>query len=166
MTFQPPSQTHDNDDNADEASSLLRTVAEGDVPTTKKKNGGVPMRAMIATCVLLGTLAVIYVGRGSSNISAGVISAALVLGQNSVASVYDPSQDYCFTDTDNADKYCWFPIDRYPCGNWQGVTCAGGHGCDQCGDRCTTVYCNRPDGGGECVNPGPHPDPLNCLPGL
>ena len=68
----------DDDDNVDEASSLL-TIATaapsfsfgqdgGEVPTTKKKKNGVPLRLMIATvCFLLGTLAVLYSGgRGSS----------------------------------------------------------------------------------------------------
>ena len=45
------------------------------------------------------------------------------------------------------------------------MTCAGGQGCAQCGDRCTTVYCSLPDGGGQCVDPGPHPDEFNCLAG-
>ena len=142
MTYQKPNQTHD-DDNADanEASSLLLPVAGGaggGVPTIKKKNGG-PMRAMIATCCLLGTLAVIYGGRGSSR--SGGLSAALFLGHNQAAPVvYDPSQDFCFADNDNADKYCWYPTDNFPVGNWAGVTCAGGHGCAQCGPQCTSVY--------------------------
>ena len=96
MTFQPTIQTHDNDDKADEASSLLLTVAEGGVPARTKKNS-IPMRAMIATCFLLGTIAVIYFGEsGSSNTSSDGISAVLVRGHNQAAtmSVYDPSQDY------------------------------------------------------------------------
>ena len=145
MTYQQPSQTHD-DDNADanEASSLLLPVAGGagggGVPTIKKKNGG-PMRAMIATCCLLGTLAVIYGGRGSSSTdSSGGISADLLRSHNQAASMYEPSQDYCFRDNDNPDKFCWYPHDYFPCGNWNGFTCAGGHGCAQCGPKCTEVY--------------------------
>ena len=68
MTNQNRTQKHDNN-NANEASSLLLTVAGGGggVAATQKKHG-VSRRAMIATmCFLLGTLAVIYVGRGSSS---------------------------------------------------------------------------------------------------
>ena len=95
----------DDDDNVDEASSLL-TIATaapsfsfgqdgGEVPTTKKKNDGVPLRLMIATvCFLLGTLAMIYGGgRGSSSSSnnthlTGGISEALLLRHNQAAGIY------------------------------------------------------------------------------
>ena len=146
MTYQQPSQTHD-DDNADanEASSLLLPVAGGaggGVPTIKKKNGG-PMRAMIATCCLLGTLAVIYGGRGSSR--SGGLSAALFFGYNQAAPlVYDPSQDFCFADDDNDDKYCWYPDDRLPSGNWYSVT---DRGYNDCGSMCTSVHSNINDEG-------------------
>ena len=78
MTYQKPSQAH-NDDNADTASSLfLNTVTPpppaslfsfgqgGGVPATKTKHSSVSMKAMVVTCVLLVTLAVIYGGRGGS----------------------------------------------------------------------------------------------------
>ena len=141
MTYQkPPTQKHD--DNADEASSLLLTVAGGGgggVPATQKTYG-VPRRAMIATTwVLLGTLALIYGGRGRSNSTASSagISAALLLDQWTVPVVFDPDQDYCFMDTDNPSKYCWFPTyNREPCGNWEEVINPL-HGC---GTPCTGVY--------------------------
>ena len=46
--------------------------------------------------------------------------------------VYDPSQDFCFKDKDNADKYCWCRTDNFPFGNWKGYhlcnsTDAGAH---------------------------------------
>ena len=50
--------------------------------------------------------------------------------------VYDPSQDFCFADTDNAGKYCWYPSDNTPDGNWKGE---GGHAPGDCGDLCTDV---------------------------
>ena len=91
------------------------------------------MRAVIATCILLGTLAVIYSGGRSSSRSGG-LSAALFLGHNQAAPVvYDPSQDFCFADNDNADKYCWYPTDNFPVGNWKGE---GGHGYGDCGPVC------------------------------
>ena len=52
---------------------------------------------------------------------------------------YDPSLHYCFKDTDNAGKYCWYPEDNLPSGNWKGE---GGHGENDCGSRC---------GGPECL---------------
>ena len=136
MTYQKPNQTHDDDDNAEEASSLLTSVTASPLPssllrqdwvaTTKKKHGA-PMRAKIATtCFFLGTLAVIYGGRGSSssntNRTAGV-SADLLRSHNQAASMYEPSQDYCFRDNDNPDKFCWYPHDYFPCGKWYGFTC-------------------------------------------
>ena len=101
------------------------------MPATKKKNG-IPMRAMIAMCFLLGTLAVLY-----SHLTGGT-SEALLLGQNQAASrVYDPNQDYCFADTDNPGKYCWFCFDDYPYGNWEGVT---GAAAGDCGSICHSVH--------------------------
>jgi len=49
---------------------------------------------------------------------------------------YNPSKDYCFKDNDNAGKYCWYPTDNLPVGNWDGFT---GAGYDNCGPKCTTV---------------------------
>ena len=143
MTYQQPSPTHDDDD-ADEASSLLLTVAGGGgVPATKKTHG-VPMRAMIATtCVLLGTLAVLYSGGRGSNrhnnthLTEG-ISTALLHDQNQAARVFDPNHSYCYKDNDHADKYCWFPLDNLPSGNWKAD---GGRGYNDCGPECTpTLY--------------------------
>ena len=127
------SQTH-NDDNVDEASSLLTIVPVSSAPSfslsqngvASKKNGAPMMRAVIATtCFLLGTLAVLFSGgsgsSSSNTASSGVLSVALLLGQNQAASVYDPSHDWCFTDHDNPGKLCWYPIHRYPCGSWGGV---------------------------------------------
>ena len=52
--------------------------------------------------------------------------------------LYDPSQDYCFTDKDNVGKYCWSPIDLVPYhGNWEGD---GKHGNNNCGPMCTDNY--------------------------
>ena len=140
MTYQNLIQKHD--DKADEASSLLLTVAGGGggVPATKKKHS-VPMRAMIATFVLLGSLAVIYGGRGSSSTanSAG-ISAALLLSQNQAAPLYDSNTDYCFKSK-TADQYCWYNTDSFPDGLWKGV---GGHVDNNCGPKCTSV--NEDDG--------------------
>ena len=121
------------------------------MPARKKKNGVPMMRAVIATCSLLGILAVIYYGgRDVSSNTAGLggISAALLLGQNQAASVYDPGHDWCFTDHDNPGKLCWYPIHRYPIGNWGGWDAAYG----QCGDLCTDVYTpGQKDGDGPCL---------------
>ena len=103
------------------------------MPATKKKKIGVPVRAMVATaCFLLGTLAVLYYGgRGSSGssktASSGGILADLLQG-------YDPNQDFCFADTDNPGKYCWYCYDARPYGNWKGE---GGRGYGDCGKKCT-----------------------------
>ena len=51
------------------------------------------------------------------------------------ASVFDPSQDFCFKDTDNAGKYCWYPEIKFPVGNWK----AGARGYNDCGPQCTSV---------------------------
>ena len=60
-------------------------------------------------------------------------------GPECTVQVYDPSQDYCFTDEDNVDKYCWYPTNHYPYGNWKGVT---GAGYDNCGLPCTRLTFN------------------------
>ena len=73
MTYQkPPTPKHDDDDTVEEASSLLFGQGGGDgVPARKKKHGVPTMRTMVVTaCVLLGTFAMIYGGRGSSTTSA------------------------------------------------------------------------------------------------
>ena len=75
MTDHNPTHTHYND-NADESSPLFLTVADASPSFSfdqKKTNG--PMRLMIATiCFVLGTIAVIYDGRGSSHVSSGLVS--------------------------------------------------------------------------------------------
>ena len=43
-------------------------------------------------------------------------------------------QGNCFKDNDNVDKYCRYPTDYLPCGNWDGFT---GAGYDNCGPTCT-----------------------------
>ena len=48
--------------------------------------------------------------------------------------VYDPRQDFCFADTDNPGKYCWYYTDKLPYGNWKGE---GGRGYDKCGGYCS-----------------------------
>ena len=91
MTYQQPSPTHDAD--ADEASSLLLTVAGGGgVPATKKKHGVPTMRAMIVMiCFLLGTLAVLYYG-GRATSSGGISAALLRVGTcPGVDMPYDPT---------------------------------------------------------------------------
>ena len=55
--------------------------------------------------------------------------------------VYDPRQDYCFKDNEINDKYCWYPKDSFPVGNWEGI---GGRGYDNCGPKCTDVYMYDP----------------------
>ena len=158
MTYQTTTQTHDCD-TVEEASSLLTSVTGspapsfpfgqgggggGGVSARKKKNRVPSTRALIVTCLLLGTVAVIYYGgSGSSNTNfqrADDTSEALLLRHNQAAPVYDPSQAFCFKDRDNDDKYCWYSTDNFPVGNWEGFTCAGGHGCAQCGPKCTSVY--------------------------
>ena len=148
MTYQPPTtQTQDDDVKVDEASSLL-TIATaapassfsfgpgGGVPARTKKTG-VPMRAVIATCFLLGTIAVIYGGNSSSNSSIRAVdsSDALLLRQNQAAPLYDSNTDYCFKSK-TADQYCWYPTDSFPDGRWKGV---GGHGDNNCGQYCTQL---------------------------
>ena len=149
MTYQQPSPTHDDDNDADEASSLLLTVAGGggEAPSTKKKHG-LPMRAVVATCVLLGTLAVLSspLRRGSNRHNdthlTGGIAAALFLDNNQAATpVYDPTQDFCFADTDNPGKYCWYFKDCLPVGNWKGED---GHGSGNCGKQCTERHLHCP----------------------
>ena len=98
------------------------------------KNNCVLMRGMIAMCVLLGTLVVIYYGRGpcsNPNRMDGIL-AALLLGHNQAPPpLYDPSQDYCFGDKTNTEKYgekCWFFADTVPFGNWELI--------NPCGELC------------------------------
>ena len=158
--YQKPFQTHD-DDNADEASSLVLTVAGGGggVLAAKKTHGVPTMRAVIVTtCFFLGTLAVIYRGRGSSShTSSGGISADLLRW-------YDPSSDFCFADTDNPGKNCWYPNDNFPCGNWKRVT---GAGFDNCGPQCTQVEKRLKDDRGNsflgCVPPLYDPSQHYCF---
>jgi len=150
---------HNDDDNFDEASSLL-TIAtaaptssvsfgqEGMPAKKKKKNGGAPMRAMIATtCFFLGILAVIYGGSGSSSNNThrtDGTTEALLLGQNQAAleypSYYDPSTDFCFWDAD-ANILCWIPpfknCSPYPRRQWRDISDRA-LGVGNCGDRCTT----------------------------
>ena len=165
MTYPNPTHTQHKNNNADEASSLLTIVTafpapastlrqDGDVPTTKKKNGGVLMRTMIVTtCFLLGTIAVIFYG-GSSNTNSNInhassTSEALLLRHNQAAPMYDPNQAYCFKDKDNDDKYCWYPTDNYPFGNWGGVT---GAAYNNCGPQCTKVYPSGQTSGGSKIS--------------
>ena len=138
MTNQNRTQKHD--DNADEASSLLLTVAGGGVPAAQKTHG-VSRRAMIATTcfLLLGTIAVLY----STHRTKGTWES-LPMGQNPGVALaaydlqgYDPSRDYCFKDNDTPDNYCWYPHDFFPIGDWRGV---GGRSYGDCGDECTTVH--------------------------
>ena len=146
MTYQKPSQHYDDNADANESSSLFLTVADASPPSsafghdgeaTTKKNG-VPVRAMIATtCFVLGTLAVLYYGGSSNTHRTDGTSEALLLGQNQAApALYGENKDYCFADNDNPGKYCWYPTDNFPVGNWAGV---GGHGDDNCGPQCTDV---------------------------
>ena len=148
MTYRKPTQTQDDDNVNDEASSLLAIGTAspsssscsfgpgGGVPARTKKTG-VPMRAVIATCFLLGTIAVIYGGNSSSNSSIRAVgsSDALLLRQNQAAPLYDSNTDYCFKSK-TADQYCWYPTDSFPDGRWKGV---GGHGDNNCGPTCTSV---------------------------
>merc|ERR1719162_1785832 len=102
------------------------------------------MRAVVATCVLLGTLTVLSspLRRGSNRHNdthlTGGIAAALFHRMNIQAAtpVYDPTQDFCFADTDNPGKYCWDIKDcsPYPKEQWKGVS---GHGFGNCGKQCT-----------------------------
>ena len=143
MTYQKSTQHYDDNADADESSSLFLTVATAspsfslghDGEATTKKNG-VPVRAMIATCIfLLGTLVVLYSGgSGSSNRTAGT-SEALLLGHTQAAPYYEEKKDYCFKDNDNVNTYCWYPTDIIPFGNWAGVL---GHGDGNCGPQCPT----------------------------
>merc|ERR1711865_774808 len=74
---------------------------------------------MLTTTV--GTVAVI----GRSGIGNGPLVRAVMAVLSVVQSV--PR----FT---NEGKYCWYATDySLPYGNWRGFTCAGGHGCAQCG---------------------------------
>ena len=58
-------------------------------------------------------------------------------GPRCTPSVYDPSQDYCFSDKDNVGKYCWCQLDYLLSeGNWEGK---GGRGYNDCGLLCTKI---------------------------
>ena len=153
MTYQKPAH---NDDNADEASSLLTIVTAAPAPSfslgqdgeakQKKKNGVPTMRAMIATtCFFLGTLAVLYSGGSGSRNTHRTDGTAetLLLGQKQAWQTYDPRKDYCFADNDNPGKYCWFCFDNLPDGNWKGE---GGHIYNDCGDMCTEFKPTDPRG--------------------
>ena len=188
MTYQKQNQTHD-DDNVDEASSLLTIVTAspsspsclfgpgGGVPARRKKNS-IPIRAVIATCGLLGTLVVMCSGGSGSrsNASSDGTSEALLLGQNQAAlevyepypdlpgsnydpcwapwCVYDPSTDYCFKDIHTGapkNLYCWYPIDRfpYPRGQWRRI---GGPGaCDDIQVRIANKAVCDGDCGDRCI---------------
>ena len=114
-------------------------------PPAPSKTTMVPtMRAMIVTtCVVLGTLAVLSGGRGSSSrrrhTHSGGLAAVLLRKAHDTSYDYDPSKDFCYKDTDNAGKYCWYPTDAVPCpgGQWKGE---GGHGYHDCGRKCTEVH--------------------------
>ena len=76
----------------------------------------------------------IYYGRGpcsNPNRMDGIL-AALLLGHNQAPPpLYDPSQDYCFGDKTNTEKYgekCWFFADTVPFGNWELI--------NPCGELC------------------------------
>ena len=58
-------------------------------------------------------------------------------GPECLPQVYDPSLDFCFTDTDIVGKYCWYYTDTLPDANWKGE---GGHGYNDCGPKCKWLY--------------------------
>ena len=76
-------------------------------------------------------------------------------------SKYDPSRDFCYKDNDNVDKFCWYPNDCLPHGNWKGE---GGRGYNDCGPKCTDVnYDNddhQCDGSSPCL---PAPDTFSGI---
>ena len=167
MTYQTsPTPTHDV--NVEEASSLLLTRGTP-APSScscRPKTTMVPttMRAMIVTtaCVVLGTLAVLSGGRGGSSsrhTRSGDLATELLRTAHDTSYDYDPSKDFCYRDNDNAGKYCWYPTDIYPCGNWDGES---GHGYHDCGRKCTQiidVYSNYE----ECVSVVYDPDLDYCF---
>ena len=51
-----------------------------------------------------------------------------------VTTVYDPQFFFCFEDTDDPGKYCWYPTYHLPYGNWEGRS---GRAYDNCGSKCT-----------------------------
>ena len=142
MTYPNITQTHDDDNVENEASSLLTIMTASPAPSsafgqdglasTKKKKNGVPMRAMIATCIfLLGTIVVLYSGGSGSNTNrTDVISEALLLGQKNQAAplLFDSQTDYCFKSK-TVDQYCWYPTDRFPYGPWKGTSEMGDNDC-------------------------------------
>ena len=111
---------------------------------------------MTTACVVLGTLAVLSGGRGGSSsrhTRSGDLATELLRTAHDTSYDYDPSKDFCYTDTDNAGKYCWYPTDHYPCGNWDGE---GGHGYHNCGRLCTQVMA-------ALGRPKPFPFQAKCL---
>ena len=63
---------------------------------------------------------------------------------------YDNNKQY----NKNVDKYCWYPTNNIPCGDWKGE---GGHGYDNCGPKCKRVYwdtysCDINGGGYNTIN--------------
>ena len=115
-----PKQTP-NYDNVDEASSLLTVVTASPAPssssrqdrvaTTKRKNGGVPMRTrtmIVTTCFLLGTIAAVYYGGSNTN-----RTASLVVDKVAVVAV--PTgfwDDSCATEVYGAGPCCdGHPVD-------------------------------------------------------
>ena len=113
MTYQKPipNSNYDNNADANEASSLVLTAVVDDASpssfsfghdgvATKNKNEGRMRRAVIATCFVLGFVAVVLYGGGRSRQShmarsTGGLSAALLRGPNPAASVDDFCYQYC-----------------------------------------------------------------------
>ena len=94
------------------SSSLLTIVIASSTPSFSLGQEGMPatkkndalMRAMIATCFLLVTIAVIYGGSDSSSSSSnsravGFSDALLLRQKNQAAKLYAPSTDYCWPPT-------------------------------------------------------------------
>ena len=61
-----------------------------------------------------------------------------------VTTVYNPQFCFCFTDTDNPGKYCWYPTNHLPYGDWKG---AGGRNYNDCGGKCTKFADNNEHNG-------------------
>ena len=59
---------------------------------------------------------------------------------------YDPNRHICFVDIDNPGKYCWYPEDTLPYGNWK---VDSPHGNNNCGSKCEKTQ-DDPEGT-ECV---------------
>ena len=150
MTYQKQSQTHD-----DETSSLLTSVPAAPAPpfsfgqggggvTTTKKTNGVPMRAMIATCVLLGTLAVIYYGGtgASSNTHRRVGTPSLPSSASSLSSLRTAA-----LEDSPEDKVVDGGFQCYP----HGDVCYAGNPFLSNGGCCATASCVREKLGFGCV---------------